>query len=95
MSLHDAKAGQTQLKAHLNGMPPTLPGPRSRVRGGGGGHQLAQAELRVGERETLYTDSYPGVIEERKLVEQLRHTPGAAGGGGGPEPWRGRAQPAI
>ena len=80
-SLHDAKDRATQLKAHLNGLPPTLPGPMMAGYGGGGGSQLAQAEARLSQLQTLYTDSYPGVIEERKLIEQLRHTPGAAGGG--------------
>ncbi|MEO9190406.1 MAG: XrtA system polysaccharide chain length determinant [Acetobacteraceae bacterium] len=84
ISLHDAQARVAQIKARLNGMPPTLPGPEIAGSGGSGGGSLAQAQARLGELETLYTDSYPGVIEQRKLVEQLRHTPGASGGGGRP-----------
>lgn len=82
VSLHDAQARVAQIKARLNGMAQTLPGPEIAGSGGAGGGSLAQAESRLGELQTLYTDSYPGVIEQRKLVEQLRHTPGASGGGG-------------
>lgn len=82
VSLEDAQGRVAQLKSRLNGMPQTLPGPEIAGYGGaGGGGALAQAESHLSELETLYTNDYPGVIEQRKLIEQLRHTPGAAGGG--------------
>lgn len=80
VSLHDAQDRVSQLQGRLKGVPPTLPGQEIPGYGGGGG-ALAQAEARLGELRTLYTDDYPGVIEQRKLIEQLRRTPGAAGGG--------------
>ncbi|MGA9867095.1 MAG: XrtA system polysaccharide chain length determinant [Acetobacteraceae bacterium] len=84
VSLHDAQERVAQIKTRLKGMPATLPGPETAGYGGGaaGGSPLAQAQSRLTELRNLYTDSYPGVIEQQKLVEQLRHTPGAAGGGG-------------
>ncbi|HEY5300651.1 MAG TPA: XrtA system polysaccharide chain length determinant [Acetobacteraceae bacterium] len=83
VSLHDAQGRVAQIKTRLKGMSPTLPGPEVAGYGGGAaGGALAQAESHLAELRTLYTDSYPGVIEQQKLVEQLRHTPGASGGGG-------------
>lgn len=83
VALHDAQDRVAQLQDRLKGMSATLPGQDIPGYGGGtGGSALAQAEQRLGELRTLYTDDYPGVIEQRKLIEQLRHTPGAAGPGG-------------
>ncbi|MEO8715423.1 MAG: XrtA system polysaccharide chain length determinant [Acetobacteraceae bacterium] len=95
LALQDGKARVAQLKARMSGLPPTLPGPEipGYAGGGGGGGQLAQAQARLSELETLYTNDYPGVIEQRKLIEQLRRTPGAAGGGGGRAGSRGGAVP--
>lgn len=81
-ALRDAQDRVAQLQARLKGMSPTLPGQEIPGMAGGGGGALAQAETKLGELRTLYTDDYPGVIEQRKLIEQLRRTPGAAGGGG-------------
>jgi uncharacterized protein involved in exopolysaccharide biosynthesis len=73
IQLQDAKALEAQLKQRMVGMPPVLAGADLP----GIATPLAQAEARLSELRTLFTDSYPGVIEQEKLVEQLRH----AGGG--------------
>ncbi len=86
LQLQDAKAREAQLKGNLKGLAPTLPS-------GGvtGDVTLDQAEAHLHELQTLYTDRYPGVIEQRKLVEQLRRTGGSTRGvtgarGGMPNP---------
>ncbi len=76
VQLEDAKALEAQLKQRIEGMPPVLTGPDLP----GDATPLAQAEARLGELRTLFTDSYPGVIEQEKLVRQLRQAGGGRAG---------------
>jgi polysaccharide chain length determinant protein (PEP-CTERM system associated) len=82
VQLQDAEAREAQLQARLKGMPQTL---SAGVAGPGGIAPLAQAEAKLSELRTLYTDDYPGVIEQKKLIEQMRRAPepGQGGTGGG------------
>ncbi|HJS84787.1 MAG TPA: hypothetical protein VJ779_04950, partial [Acetobacteraceae bacterium] len=82
VQLQDAKTLDTQIKRRMEGMPAVLAGAEIPS---GGATPLAQAEARLSELRALFTDSYPGVIEQEKLVRQLRRAGGgtAAGGTGG------------
>jgi polysaccharide chain length determinant protein (PEP-CTERM system associated) len=80
VQLQDAEAREAQLQARLKGMPQTL---SAGVAGPGGIAPLAQAEAKLSELRTLYTDDYPGVIEQKKLIEQMRRAPEPAQGGTG------------
>lgn len=75
LQLQDAQAREAQLKARLKGMPEMLP---AGFAGPGGVGPLVQAEAKLHELQTLYTDDYPGVIEQKKLIERLRRSPDAA-----------------
>ena len=89
IQLQDAKALEAQLKQRMEGMPPVLAGADVP---GGGATPLAQAEARLSELRALFTDRYPGVIEQEALVRRLRQSGGGgsavAGGarGGVPNP---------
>ncbi|MBV8614876.1 MAG: hypothetical protein JOY66_14090 [Acetobacteraceae bacterium] len=87
IQLQDAKALEAQLKQRMEGMPPVLAGADVP---GGAATPLAQAEARLSELRALFTDRYPGVIEQEALVRRLRQSGGgpAAGGvrGGVPNP---------
>ncbi len=86
VQLQDAQGREKQLKGQLQGMPEMLPG--ADLRGfdptaPGDGGPLARAEATLRELRTLYTDDYPGVIEQKKLIEQLRRIPDTAPRGRG------------
>ncbi|HET6183087.1 MAG TPA: XrtA system polysaccharide chain length determinant [Acetobacteraceae bacterium] len=93
IALQEAEGKEKTIQAEIakifpNGAPP----PRLAAGGAGdigsGEQSLAQAELRLREMQTIYTDDYPGVIAQKKLVEQLRKTAGGGPGGvrgGSPE----------
>ncbi len=91
IQLQDAKALEVQLRQRMEGMPPVLAG-ADLPSFPGAATPLAQAEAKLSELRTLYTDNYPGVIEQEKLVRQLRRdgggraAPGPASRGGIPNP---------
>ncbi len=79
IQLQDAKALEVQLKQRMQGMPPVLAGADIP---GEAMTPLAQAEARLSELRTLFTDNYPGVIEQEKLVRQLRQSGGGRAASG-------------
>ncbi|HTZ69509.1 MAG TPA: XrtA system polysaccharide chain length determinant [Acetobacteraceae bacterium] len=80
--LEDARTKRQLLAQQLATTPPTLGS-----EGGGSveNPELREAENRLHELRQVYTDEYPEVISQKRLVEQLR-----AGGGSGDEGGRAR-----
>jgi polysaccharide chain length determinant protein (PEP-CTERM system associated) len=82
--LEDARARRILLARTLAGTPNSIATESS----GGYNTQgaLHAAETKLRELQQIYTDAYPEVISQKKLVENLRRSspgPDAGGGGGG------------
>jgi polysaccharide chain length determinant protein (PEP-CTERM system associated) len=78
--LEDAHTRRGLIAGELKGTPATL---GSEGGGGGGGNpELRAAEDRLHQLKQVYTDEYPEVITQKRLVEQLRQSGGDGGEGG-------------
>ncbi|MDQ2804624.1 MAG: Wzz/FepE/Etk N-terminal domain-containing protein [Pseudomonadota bacterium] len=75
-ALQDASSRALAFKKQLRGTPPAL------AAGGAGSTRLAEAEAQLRQLETLYTDRYPAVIEQKTLVRRLKASPGRGGSAG-------------
>jgi polysaccharide chain length determinant protein (PEP-CTERM system associated) len=80
LALEDEQGKQQRLKESLQKAPQNLAG-AALPAAGGGQPALAQAEAHLREMQTMFTDDYPGVIEQKKLIEQLRKSPNPGAGG--------------
>jgi polysaccharide chain length determinant protein (PEP-CTERM system associated) len=69
-TLEDARNRQAALTRELAATPPTLPG--DSVGGGGGSRELADAERRLAELKLKFTDQYPDVVAQQRIVDGLR-----------------------
>jgi polysaccharide chain length determinant protein (PEP-CTERM system associated) len=78
--LEDAHTRRGLIAGELKGTPPTL----GSEGGGGGGvnSELRAAEDRLNELKRVYTDEYPEVITQKRLVQQLRQSGGDGNEGG-------------
>jgi len=82
--VQDAIARRDLLAKNLRSTSPLAGEGGHAARGGGGGAadpDLAAAEKRLRELRLKYTDEHPEVIAARKLVEALKDSPPAGGGG--------------
>lgn len=68
--LRDATAQRTSLQQEAQNTPPLLP--RGGIAGTGAAGGLAEAEEKLAELRTRYTEEHPDVISARKLVESLK-----------------------
>jgi polysaccharide chain length determinant protein (PEP-CTERM system associated) len=67
--LEDAHARRALIAAQLAGTPATM---GSEGGGGGPSSALREAEDRLHQLRQIYTDAYPEVISQKRLVQQLR-----------------------
>lgn len=80
LQLQDEQAKEAQIKKSLEHVPQMLPGGPFAAGGAAAGMSpLAQAEAHLRELQSLYTDDYPGVIEQKALVEEMRRSSGGRG----------------
>jgi len=74
--LEDARNREAALERELASTPPLLQsdngGAVSNGGGGGGNRELAEAERRLAELRLKYTDEYPDVVSQKRIVEGLR-----------------------
>jgi polysaccharide chain length determinant protein (PEP-CTERM system associated) len=71
-TLEDARNRQAALTRELSATPPTLQGDSGGGGGGGGNRELADAERHLAELKLKYTDQYPDVVAQQRIVDGLR-----------------------
>ena len=73
--LEDARNREAALERELASTPPLLQSDNGGAvsnGGGGGNRELAEAERRLAELRLKYTDEYPDVVSQKRIVEGLR-----------------------
>jgi polysaccharide chain length determinant protein (PEP-CTERM system associated) len=79
--LADARSRRILLARSMSGTPAMVT-----TEGGGGGYDsntLHAAEDKLRQLQQVYTDAYPEVMSQKRVVDNLRKNGGGGGGGGG------------
>ena len=76
--LADAHSRRVLLANELAGTPPLVSTETFGGGGGGGDRSLHDAEAKLRDLQHIYTDAYPEVQSQKRLVESLRNAPAAA-----------------
>ena len=79
--LADARSRRILLARELGGTPALVT--TDSGGGGGGRSSLTAAKNKLADLQHIYTDQYPEVISQKRLVESLSHGGGGSDGGGG------------